>query len=69
VTEHEWLAHLDTFAALPHVTATDIADVLGAMMERINTVIVSYANRQHDEIQRIERRLASRDREREVGGE
>lgn len=69
MTEQEWLAYLDKLAAKKRPTGTDVAEALGATLERISTIIASYANRQHDDIQRVERRLADRSRSREAGGD
>lgn len=66
MTDQEWLAYLDRLAALEQPTGADIAEALGALLERINTIIVSYANRQLDDIQRIERKT-ERPRERQAG--
>jgi hypothetical protein len=69
MTELEWLAYLDKLAALERPSGAEIAETFGALLERISTVIIAYANRQHDDIQQLERRLADlRSREREAGG-
>jgi hypothetical protein len=57
MTDQEWLAYQDKLAALDRPTGADIADCLGALLERISTIIVAYANRQHDDTQHLARRL------------
>ena len=56
MTEQEWLAHLDTFVAR-ELSVESVRDVLDAMLRRINTLIVAYANREHDDIQQLAKRL------------
>ena len=56
MTEQEWLAHLDTFVARDF-SVESVRDVLDAMLRRINTLIIAYANREHDDIQQLAKRL------------
>lgn len=72
MTDQEWLAYQDRLRAIAHPTGDEIADALGAMLERLSTIITSYVNRQHDDMQRHERRIAkledaTRPRERQAG--
>jgi hypothetical protein len=51
MTNDEWIAALGALPPQHRVLA-------GLLMERLNTIITAHANRQHDDIQRLERRLA-----------
>ena len=57
MTELEWLAYLDRLAAIGQPTGAEIAETLGALLERLNTIIVANANRQHDDSQANARRI------------
>lgn len=56
MTEQEWLAHLDTFVA-QELSVESVRDVFDAMLRRINTLIVAYANREHDDVQQLAKRV------------
>ena len=56
MTETEWLAHLDNFVA-QDLTVESVRDIFDAMLRRINTLIVHYANREHDDVQAIAKRI------------
>lgn len=56
MTEQEWLAHLDSFVA-QGLSVASVRDVLDAMLRRINTLIVTYANREHDDVQQLAKRI------------
>ena len=56
MTEQEWLAHLDTFVA-QDLTVESVSDIFDAMLRRINTLIIHYANREHDDVQALAKRI------------
>lgn len=78
MTEQEWLAHLDAFVA-QELTAESVRDVLDATVRRVNTIIIGYVNREHDDVQGLARQLSTLrndlralvegTREREAGGD
>lgn len=59
MTDLEWLAYRDRLASLEHPTGADVAECLGALLERLNTVIVSYVNRGNDDTQALIKRIDS----------
>ena len=56
MTEQEWLAHLDLFVA-QELSVESVRDIFDAMLRRINTLIVTYANREHDDVQALAKRI------------
>lgn len=56
MTEAEWLAHLDNFVAR-ELSVESVSDIFDAMLRRINTLIIHYANREHDDVQALAKRI------------
>lgn len=52
MTEQEWLAHLDSFVTR-ELSVASMRDLVDAMLRRINTLIIAYANREHDDIRQL----------------
>ena len=57
MTDQEWLAYRDKLAVIEQPTGAEIAECLGALLERLNTVIVSYVNRGNDDTQALIKRI------------
>lgn len=60
MNQETWLKFLDT---LP---TKRLRDALQTVMQRVDFVILGYANRHHDEIQRLERKVTALERKIDV---